>query len=209
MLATKRAFGILLLALLVPGYSADAAVIKISYNGTVTSVGDPHLGTVDAALGGAFSVGDAVTGIVTFDTTTPQNFSSANEANYGGAVKSFLLKVGSSYTTGATGGLVLTQDDHQAGSSAPTRDGLFFMGLAGLSGDPIGSLQLDRLQFSLLAANLATLNDLLLPDVSDIQAMWTNNVANGNTNFLSFGVPDTVRYSLSSVTEHSENRELS
>jgi len=191
MTSIRFAIATLCAFLFVTAAPARAEIIEVSYTGTVT--------LVDTPLAGAFSLGDAVVGQFEFERPAGAPvFDVFNRARYAESLQSFSITVGS-YSASATGGNVIVNDDVQAGSLAPVRDGFSASGSQGLSGAPIAGLNLVAMQFSLLSSVLSTLNSFAIPSTAELNALWMTNLADGNTNWLAFAGAE-ARYSLDSFS---------
>ena len=170
---------------------AQASLVQIDYTGSVqslTTFGDPG----STLLEGVIALGTPVTGRVRYSMNP--NVSSSNSAfvAYDLALEFFELRVGA-YTATASSGLIYVYNNYQS------HDAVYFNSEQGITGDSISGVPPVRLQFSLLSNQLTDLLGRVIPTVANISALWDSNIADGNTNFLVWGVGHTARYSLTSV----------
>ncbi|MEM7407005.1 MAG: hypothetical protein AAF458_17025 [Pseudomonadota bacterium] len=196
---------LLAVLLLLASSSVSAVIIQIDYTGTVGS-------TVPAGLTSSFSVGDAVTGSLRYDTDGA--FVSNVLGNGAGitrgynALVSFEISIGA-YTVSSSGGGVFVADGNAGNALAP-KDSVTFAAY-GLN-SPLGLNQTlsenfsvgaspSRLQFQLLsAANATVLPDASLPSLATTTSFIAANTSGTSTNLVVFEGAGLIRYNLSSVS---------
>lgn len=183
-----------------------ATPINVAFTGKIQSL--TTLGTPGASsLQGTFGIGNAVSGLLTYDTAAPITILAAGTGSKGQsatALTSFSLTInGLDYTS--TGGLTSTQNDAQNGSLSPFRDAVIFKATSGIAGPAVGGLSANLLQFSLGTQILTTLANANLPTASLINALFANNEFDESTNFIGYdNVEDEfARFSILSVNATS------
>lgn len=146
--------------------TASATLIKVNYEGTVT--------TVDSELSGTFSINDAVSGMIIYDTATSAP-GGTSPKTYPDVIQSFSLTIGGYTGSSTTGQINVYNDDATFGDAAG------FQSFSDFTGASVGGLNLTRLQLYLNTKTaLNTLLDLDIPSVSDLNALWGVNIAAGN-----------------------------
>ena len=186
--------------------TADAVIVNVDFTGEIQFLTTG--GVIGAPiLSGTYSIGDAVFGSLTYDTSAPITITPAGTGTKGQsatALTAFSLNVnGNAYTS--TGGSTFTQNDAQNGSASPFRDAVFFQGVFGVAGPTVGGLSANFLQFSLGTSILSTLADASLPTASLINALFATNEFDGNTNLIRYSNGELARFSIASVNEISIN----
>jgi len=176
-------------------FLANASIIQFDFSGTIASL---------TPSGGAplvisdFNIGDAVVGSIQYDTTALGGISSTTRGSYNSALHNFDLSIGG-IAYSATGGIIIVDDDHMAGSAAPPRDNAIFQGLTGLTGPSSGGVAPARLQFALGSTDTSVLDSTALVGPVELAALWAVNTHGTNLNFISFANGDDARFNLDSV----------
>lgn len=174
---------------------ATAASLKVTFTGTVEQTNDPS-NNITTNLG-QLNTGDAVSGMFTLDTLTPE-LSGPDSSSYFAAISGFEMTLDGLTFVSNTDNNLLIANNRTDGSSSPQRDYMSFRS-SDVAGPLVDGLAPSVIQFALGGTDTSVLSDSSMVDEADILALFAADTIAGDLNFVSFAGSE-ARFMVNSVS---------